>query len=112
MRCVAAPGNVESMNAQVATRVERRPTVRAADYYWLARCEGYNVVSSDGHLGTVFGVRFDPETAALVGLRVRAGLLRRHLLIIPIDDVIGIEPRRHLVYVRDGNTMIDTGAKA
>lgn len=100
------------MNAQLATRVERRPKLRAADYHWLARCEGYNVVSGDGHLGTVFGVRFDPETGALAGLRVRAGLLRRHLLIIPIDDLIGIEPQRHLVYARDGNTMIDTGAKA
>ena len=39
---------------------ERRPNLRAADCFWLARCEGYNVVSSDGHLGTVFGVRFDP----------------------------------------------------
>jgi hypothetical protein len=112
MRRAAPRVNVDSMAVKVSTRVERRPKVRTADSYSLARCEGYRVVSNDGHLGTVFGVRFDPETGALAGLRVRTGLMRRHLLIVPVTAVLGIEPRRHLVYVRDGGTMIDTGAEA
>lgn len=112
MHCDSASVNVESMNAEVHTRLERRPRIRTADDYWLAQCEGYRVLSRDGHLGTVFGVRFDPETGALVALRVRTGLLRRHLLIVPIDEVIGIEPRRHVVYLRDGGTPIDAGGEA
>jgi hypothetical protein len=104
--------NVDSMAVKIPTRVEPRPKIRTADSYWIARCEGYRVVSNDGHLGTVFGVRFDPETGALAGLRVRTGLLRRHLQMVPVTDVLGIDPRRHLVYVRDGDTMIDAGAEA
>ena len=100
------------MNAQLVTRVERRPNLRNADSYWLDRCEGYRVVSKDGHLGTVLGVRVDPETGALAGLRVRTGLLRQRLLIVPIEDVRAIDPRRHLVHIRDGATMLETGAEA
>jgi hypothetical protein len=111
MHCRCARVNVESMNAEVDTRLELRPRIRTADDDWLGRCEGYRVLSPDGHLGTVFGVRLDPETGALVALRVRTGLLRRHLLIVPIDDVIGIEPRRHFVYVRNGGTLIDAGGE-
>ena len=92
-------------------QLERRPSTQTADDYWLARCEGYRVLSTDGHLGTVFGVRLDPETGALVALRVRSGLLRRHLLIVPIDEVIGIDARRHIVYVRNGGALIDAGGE-
>ena len=99
------------MSAAVGTRLETRPRLGTADDYWLAQCEGYRVVSADGHLGTVFGLRFDPETGALVALRVRTGLLRRQLLTLPIDDVIGIEPRRHLVYIRNGETLINAGGE-
>lgn len=111
MHCHSAPVNVESMSAVVRTPLEARPRPGTADDYWLAQCEGYRVVSADGRLGTVFGVRFDPETGALVALRVHTGLLRRHLQILPIDNVIGIEPRRHLVYIRDGETLIDAGGE-
>ena len=91
------------MAAKPPTRIARRATNRTADYS-LARCEGYRVLSDNGRLGTVLGIRFDPGTGALAGLRVRTGLLRRHTLIMPITDVIGIEPQHHLVYVRAGTT--------
>jgi hypothetical protein len=96
------------MAVKVPTQVPRPSIVPTTpDHYWLARCEGYRVVSKDGHVGTVFGVRFDPGTGELAGLRVRTGLLRRHLLIVPITDVLGLEPRRRLIYVRDGAATLE-----
>lgn len=92
-----------------ATATQPGRHVRRKDYYWLARCEGFRVVTRDGRLGTVFGVEFDAATGALAALRVRSGLLRTHMLEIPIENVLAIDPRRRFVHVRDGEAATDLG---
>ena len=67
--------------------------------YWLHRCEGFRVESSDGQLGKVRGLRFqgsiEPEL-----LEVRTGFLGRRRLLIPVERVEKIVPERKLVILR------------
>jgi hypothetical protein len=67
--------------------------------YWLHRCEGFRVESSDGQLGKVRGLRFqgsiEPEL-----LEVRTGFLGRRRLLIPVERVEEIVPKRKLVILR------------
>jgi hypothetical protein len=89
----------------------RRP-LRLSEYYWLARCEGFRVATRDGRLGTVFGVHFDPATGSIVALRVRTGLLRTHIVEIPVDHVLRVDAQYHLIEVLDeeGTALLESEA--
>ena len=57
------------------------------DPYWLARCEGWQVSTPKGHLGSVrrllYGTRLEVPDALLI----RAGLFRRRWLVVAIEAV-------------------------
>jgi hypothetical protein len=66
-------------------------------YYWLGRCEGFRVDSPDGRFGLVEAVMFRRRPDEPDALVVRAGVLGRRLVLVPIDDVADVVPRRKRV---------------
>jgi hypothetical protein len=54
--------------------------------YWLRRCEGFRVEAPGGRIGQVRSIRFGDSAEPEV-LEVRAGLLGRRTLLIPVSDV-------------------------
>jgi hypothetical protein len=59
--------------------------------YWLSRCEGFLVESPTGRgLGVVEGLRFSLRIDRPDLIEVGAGLLRRRVLLVPVDDVESI----------------------
>lgn len=89
---------------QGQTRGDPRPSDRSPDRvgagrpsraaverdYWLCRCEGFWVESPTGKVGIVEGVRFLSRIDRPDLLEVRAGLLGRQLLLIPVEQVEGV----------------------
>lgn len=79
----------------------RYPRARAYDSdYWLCRCEGFVVDSPAGRVGFVEGVRFRSRLDRPDLLAVRAGLLRRRRLLVPIEEVVNIVPREERLILR------------
>jgi hypothetical protein len=64
--------------------------------YWLSNCEGFRVDSPHGRFGLVEAVMFRSprEPDALI---VRSGILARRLVLVPIDDVAEVLPRRQRI---------------
>src|SRR5512134_1624 len=66
-------------------------------FYWLCRCEGFRVESPEGRFGLVEAVMFRIRPDEPDALIVRAGVLGHKLVIVPIEDVDDIAPRRERV---------------
>jgi hypothetical protein len=66
-------------------------------YYWLCRSEGFRVDSPEGRFGLVEAVMFRRRPDEPDALVVRAGVLGRRLVLVPIDDVADVVPRRERV---------------
>jgi hypothetical protein len=77
---------------------------------WVARCEGFGVISPEGRIGTVEEIRYGPsrrwdsptELAIQVG---RGGKLR---LIVPVADVAAVVPDDRLVMLRSSPRIVST----
>jgi hypothetical protein len=67
--------------------------------YWLAACVGFQVDAGRGRVGTIEEVRLSGENEP-EALAVRAGLLGRRLLVVPVNEVERIVPRRKRVVLR------------
>lgn len=68
--------------------------------YWLARCEGFQVVSPDGRAGIVEEVRYASRQDRPDILVVRSGLFGRRVLLIAVEEVEDILPREERVTLR------------
>jgi hypothetical protein len=66
-------------------------------FYWLCRCEGFRVDSPEGRFGLVEAVMFRVRPDEPDALIVRSGMLGRKLVIVPIEDVDDVLPRRQRV---------------
>jgi hypothetical protein len=76
------------------------PTAAVDDGYWLEHCEGFRVECDRGRLGFVEEVR-EPSTPFDRGvLGVRAGVLGRRLLLVPVDEVAHIVPRAETIWLK------------
>ena len=71
-----------------------------AGFYWLCRSEGFRVDSPERRFGLVEAVMFKVRPDQPDALIVRAGVLGRRLVIIPIEDVLGVVPRRQRILLR------------
>jgi hypothetical protein len=77
-----------------------RPRGGASDLdYWLRCCEGFRVDSPQGRVGFVEEVRYATRCDRPDVIAVRAGLLGRLLLVLPVDEVAEILPGEELVVV-------------
>ncbi len=65
--------------------------------YWLARCEGFRVDSPEGRYGRVEAVMFRVRPDDPDALVVRTGRLGRRLVLVPIEDVADVTPRRQRI---------------
>ena len=66
-------------------------------FYWLCRSEGFRVDSPEGRLGLVEAVMFRVRPDEPDALIVRAGVLGRRLVIVPIEDVADVLPRKERI---------------
>jgi hypothetical protein len=75
-----------------------RPSGTASDVgYWLRRCDGFRVDSPEGRVGVVEEVRYASRCDRPDAIAVRAGLLGRLLLVVPVAEVAWILPAREQV---------------
>src|SRR5205823_14691182 len=77
--------------------------------YWLHRSEGFRVDSPDGRVGFVAELRFGTSMTRPDALAVRAGLLGRLLLIVPVEQVAEVLPqeRRIILHASPRPTAIE-----
>jgi hypothetical protein len=65
--------------------------------YWLAHCEGFQVVSPTGAVGVVQSVRFGSRLDLPDEVEIRAGRLRPLELVVPIAEVEDVEPEKERI---------------
>jgi CelD/BcsL family acetyltransferase involved in cellulose biosynthesis len=65
--------------------------------YWLSNCEGFRVDSPQGRFGLVEAVMFRSRPNEPDALIVRSGLLARRLVLVPLEDVAEVLPRRQRI---------------
>jgi hypothetical protein len=77
---------------------------------WIARCEGFGVVSPDGRIGTVEEVRYGPSRRwdSPTELAIQAGGGGRRRLIVPVDDVLEVVPDERVVVLRSSPRIVST----
>jgi hypothetical protein len=73
--------------------------------YWLSHCEGFRVDTAAGRLGFVAGIRAGrgPDDGVLA---VRAGLLGRRIVLVPVTGVDFIVPRAERIWLRSPVTIL------
>jgi hypothetical protein len=77
---------------------------------WVARCEGFGVVSPEGRIGTVEEIRYGPSRRwdSPTELAIQAGRGGNLRLIVPVDDVAAIVPDDRLVLLRASPRIVST----
>lgn len=65
--------------------------------YWLRHCEGFKVETTGGTVGFVDEISSDH--AGAVVLHVRAGVLGRRVLVVPLSSVAFIVPRAQRLWL-------------
>jgi hypothetical protein len=68
--------------------------------YWLAHCEGYRVDAPGGRLGRVEAVISRDGSEGADALVVRGGLLGGRLVVVPVEEVDRILPRKEQIVLR------------
>jgi hypothetical protein len=68
--------------------------------YWLSNCEGFHVRSGFRRLGIVESVRHGSDPRLPETIHVRAGIVHMREIAIRVDDVEGLDLRRHTIWVR------------
>jgi hypothetical protein len=68
--------------------------------HWLRRCEGFRVDSAHGRVGFVEEVRYASRFDRPDVIAVRAGLLGRLLLIVPVEEIAQILPSEERIVLR------------
>ncbi len=72
----------------------------AGQDYWLAHCEGFRVDAPGGRLGRVEAVISGDGNEGADALVVRGGILGGRVLVVSVDDVDEILPRREQIELR------------
>ena len=67
--------------------------------YWLHRCEGFRVEAAGREIGTVHGLRFNGSIEPDL-LEVRTGLFGRRVLLIPVEQVEELLPKKRRIVLR------------
>ena len=68
--------------------------------YWLTRSEGFRVDTPAGRLGLVELVMLRTRPDEPDALVVRVGVLGRRLVVVPVDEVLDVLPRRRRIVLR------------
>jgi hypothetical protein len=73
------------------------PTDTDPRTYWLSRSEGFRVDTPEGRYGLVEAVMFRMRPDDPDALVVRTGMLGRRLVLVPIEEVADVTPRRERI---------------
>jgi hypothetical protein len=76
----------------VDKHVDTDRALAAPDPYWLARCEGWRVVTPAGRLGTVRRLLYASRSDVPDALMIRVGFLRQHEILVDTRTVEEIIP--------------------
>jgi len=68
--------------------------------YWLSHCEGFRVQAPGGRVGIVDQVLREESEGRPRALIVHGGLLGRKVLVVPVDQVDRVAPRRETILLR------------
>jgi uncharacterized protein YrrD len=68
--------------------------------YWLGHCQGFRVDSPGKRIGRVEDVLFKTRVERPDTLLIRAGILRTHLVAVPVEEVKEISPRNEHIELR------------
>ena len=81
---------------------------------WVARCQGFGVISPDGRIGTVEEVRYGPSRRwdSPTELAIQAGRGGKRRLIVPVDDIAAVVPDDRVVMLRSSPTVVSTEPEA
>jgi len=74
--------------------------------YWLRHCEGFRVEAADGSIGVVEAVETASNHREL--LHVRAGLLGKRILLVPLGSVAFIVPRAKKLWLASPVEILDS----
>ena len=76
---------------------------------WLGWCRGFRVDSPEnGRIGFVAEVRFRSSSQRAGALAVTAGLFRRRLLIVPLEEVAAVFPEAKRIVLRGSARLLAT----
>jgi hypothetical protein len=77
---------------------------------WIARCQGFGVVSPEGRIGVVEEVRYGPSRRwdSPTELAVQAGREGKRRFIVPVDDIDAIVPDDRVVMLRSTPSIVST----
>jgi hypothetical protein len=76
------------------------PHLSDTGLYWLCRSEGFRVDSPEGRFGLVEAVMFRVRPDEPDALIVRSGVLGRRLVLVPIEQVDDVIPRKQRILLR------------
>ena len=95
------------MSTMTQASPDRLPTASFDRAYWLAHCEGFRVDTVDGRLGFVTEIRAGdrPDEAVLA---VRAGVLGRRVVLVPLREVEFIVPRAGRIWLHSPTRIVGT----
>jgi len=68
--------------------------------YWLSHCQGFRVDSPDGRVGFVEDVCYGVDPDRPEALAVRVGILGRKVVLVAVDEVVEIIPRKERIILR------------
>ena len=78
----------------------RRPTWPTHDRRGLRRCVGYRADGPQGRVGTVEDVRIGSPHGEPEYILIRTGPVSGEQLLVPLRDVIGVDPDARRVHLR------------
>ncbi|HEX4929327.1 MAG TPA: hypothetical protein VFV62_01365 [Gaiellaceae bacterium] len=92
------------MTTSLQTAHDLRTPMSIDRDYWLSHCEGYRVDTADGRLGFVDEIRAgrDPDGDVLA---VRAGVLGRRIVLVPVAEVEFVVPRAERIWLHSPVTI-------
>lgn len=95
------------MSTMTQAAPDRLRTASFDRAYWLAHCEGFRVETADGRLGIVTEIRAGdgPDDAVLA---VRAGVLGRRIVLVPVREVEFIVPRAQRIWLHSPTRIVGT----
>jgi hypothetical protein len=77
---------------------------------WIARCQGFGVVSPEGRIGTVEEIRYGPSRRwdSPTELAIQAGRRGKRRLIVPVGDVAAVDPHDRVVTLHASPRIVST----
>jgi hypothetical protein len=81
-------------------RGERLPSPLSHRDYWLCRCQEFRVEAANRCVGRVAELRYRSRVDRPDALAIRAGRFGRRLLVVPVGEIVDIDPAGRRISLR------------